>query len=95
MRKLTIVLAILLLTGCASFAGRTESETGAKTTGIWTSFGNTTGPSGLQGGGISLPGASMVSGALKAVSEATMALLGRAPIVIQHTESAKEVDPAE
>ena len=50
------------------------------------SVGSATGPCGLEGKGFSVPGAQLVAGAIKTVAQVGSALLGRAPIVIEHND---------
>jgi len=84
MRQLAALLAIFALSGCAINMGKTTTD---KCTGVYASVGNTTGPCGMAGGVISVPGAGLVVGVFSAVSDAVMGFFGSAPVVIQHQDS--------
>ncbi len=85
--RFTLILALILSLGCSTFAGTIDpgkEATAQECSGVYVSLGNTTGPCGLKGGGISLPGAELVGRVFEAVAGSVMAFLGRAPIVIEH-----------
>ncbi len=85
--RLMITLALVLaLSGCAVQMGKITpgSEIAdQKCAGIYLSFGETTGPCGMQGGAISAPGAGLIGAALKAVGDLAGSVLGRNTVVIQ------------
>lgn len=85
MRYLTIMVLLALTLGCAAHVGKIESN--GDSAGIYVSLGETTGPSGLEGGTISIPGATLVGGVFSAIAESVGAFFGRAPVVIQHQDS--------
>jgi len=84
MRALAIGMVAALVFGCGVHAGKVTPD---ECTGVYVSLGDTTGPCGLDGGTISLPGATVVGGIFQAAGDAAMALLGRAPIQIEHVDA--------
>ncbi len=92
MKAIALITVLALSLGCAGFAGKVGSAdvaSEAECAGIYFSLGDVLGPCGIEGGGISLPGAAMVGGVVKAVGDAVLSLLGRAPIVITHEVTAE------
>ena len=81
----SLVLVLCLSVGCAFHAGTIQPDSAGDQTckGIYTSFGQTTGPCDMEGGGISLPGASLVGEVVKGISAAAAGIFGGAPIIIQ------------
>lgn len=85
----SLVLILCLSVGCAFHAGTITPESeGAQTCkGIYTSFGQTSGPCSMEGGGISLPGSALVSGAFKAASAFASGMFGSTPITINQAQA--------
>jgi len=77
----TTLLLLAGLQGCA-LTGKVETmDCEAR---FHVSVGSAVGPCGLEGKGFSVPGAGVISGAIQTVAQVGSALLGRAPIVIEH-----------
>jgi hypothetical protein len=87
MRNVIALLTILSLSGCAVNMGKTTTD---ECKGVYVSVGDTTGPCGMKGGIISVPGAGLVGGVFKYVSDAVLGFFGSPPVVIQHNDSQSE-----
>ena len=90
-----LILCLSLSMGCAFHAGTiTPKSEGAQTCkDVYISFGNTVGPCGMEGGGISLPGSALVAGVFEAAGKFASGMFGNAPIVINHTAPSAPVEP--
>ena len=83
----TLSLLAGLASGCAMTGKVQEGECKAV---MHVSVGSATGPCGLEGKGFSVPGAALVGAAVETIAQVGAALLGRAPIVIEHNGTRDE-----
>lgn len=71
--------------GCAAHFGTIEAKDGSESRGVSLSLGNTTGPAGLEGAAISIPGATMVGTIFRTIGNVALALIpgGAAAVVVE------------
>ncbi len=87
-----VVLCLLLFVflGCHTLVGVSEDAKGNKTTGIYTSLGETS-AAGLKGSAISIPGASIFKAVVDTGVGVVMSFLGRAPTVVKVVQEVASV----
>ena len=80
--------------GCAIQLGTIKpGPDGAQTCkGVYTSFGQTSGPCDMEGGGISLPGSALVAGVFQGIAEFASGIFSDAPIIINQAPQAEKPD---
>lgn len=80
-RAILLSSLLLLTTSCATQIGVVENPDGTSQKGIYVSLGDTTGPAGMKGGVISVPGAMLIGNVFRYVGEFASSVFGR-PVIV-------------